>query len=307
MILCDHLAAARDATRRPVSKNLGEAVQVAAEHMCFSSDIEAPKGEQYRLKGYAKTLIGAKRWTSGGTESDSARRSSSRQAPGHEPAQQLAGRGTRQAVDHHKVREALVRSDPLRQPGAHRAGIELAGGDDVRDWYLAMPVVAPPDHGRIGDTRVSQQKCLQLGRRDLVSIYFNQFLEPLYDDDIPAGVELPQIAGVQPTGFVENLGGLLRPVEIAVHDLGPTYPQLALLARGQRPASLRVDHGQFGVGEETTDGPGWARVASIRNTHAAGRLRQPPPLRDDASGQSRGEFPMDRLGKGRSTDSDQLQ
>lgn len=104
---------------------------------------------------------------------------------------------------------------------------------------------------------MGEQCRLQLGRRHLESLEFDELLQPV--DHVDVGVGVAEVAGVKPPVFVNRGGGRRRIVEVALHHLRPLDPQLAI------PIEVKV-------------GAGWIMVCS-----QGGDLRQ-------LSGQTRAEY-----------------
>lgn len=146
-----------------------------------------------------------------------------------------------------------------------------------------------PDHCRVGDRWVSQEQGLQFGRRHLVAVDLDQFLEPVEHDDVALGVDVAEIAGVQPASgsrISAEAAGWFRYPAITC---GPVDPEFAGLTRADGAAGPGVDHHRFGVRQKSAYGAGWARVMPVWNADAGGRLGQAPPLRDDAARQAGGQ------------------
>ena len=95
------------------------------------------------------------------------------------------------------------------------AAVSSAAGlqHDERRRDLACFVVGDADDRGIRDLRVREQQCLQLGRRHLEALVLDQLLEPVDDVEVPVGVDVADVAGVQPAVVVDRLlgrGPLLR-------------------------------------------------------------------------------------------------
>ncbi len=78
-----------------------------------------------------------------------------------------------------------------------------------------------------------EQQRLQLGGGHLQALVLDQLLGAIHDEEVALVVHEAHVAGVVPAVAVEAVRGLLGPVEIALHDLRPADPQLALLADRQ--------------------------------------------------------------------------
>ena len=66
---------------------------------------------------------------------------------------------------------------------------------------------------------MAKQNRLDLGRRNLHPLVFDQLLQTIDDEEAPVGVDVPEIAGVQPPVVLDHVAGCVRPVQVAFHDL----------------------------------------------------------------------------------------
>ena len=134
------------------------------------------------------------------------------------------------------------------------------------------------DH-RLSDLRLQGQHSLDPLRRDIVALVENdQILLAVGDDDPALGVEMADVAGVQPA-VVEHPRGFLRVTPIAVHDVLALDHDLAVLGDG--------DHG---VHQRRADGfHADARLGPVAADHRPGlglaialQHRQPHRLEEQA-------------------------
>src|SRR4051812_15336277 len=72
------------------------------------------------------------------------------------------------------------------------------------------------------------QHLLDLARIDVVAADDDHVLLAVADVEIAVGVDLADVAGIEPA-VAQRLGGLLRPVAIALHDLRPARADFAEL------------------------------------------------------------------------------
>ena len=99
---------------------------------------------------------------------------------------------------------------------------------------LAGLVVGEADHRGVGDLRVGEQQRLELGRRHLEALVLDELLEPVDDEQVPVGVDVADVAGVQPAVGVDRVGRGLRVVEVALHHLRTPDPDLAVGVDAER-------------------------------------------------------------------------
>jgi hypothetical protein len=77
---------------------------------------------------------------------------------------------------------------------------------------------------------VPGQQVLDLAGAELLATPVDDVLAAPGDGDVAGIVDRAQVAGVEPTSVVDDLGAQ-RGVDVAEHALGPAHPQLALGAR----------------------------------------------------------------------------
>ena len=81
----------------------------------------------------------------------------------------------------------------------------------------------------------------------LETLYFNQFLQPVDNDELPVFPVLGHVPGVEPALTDGVLGGDLVPV-VAHHHLGPRHAELAVRLWREQLSGLDVHHLGHGVG-----------------------------------------------------------
>ena len=117
-----------------------------------------------------------------------------------EHAAQDLSRGTfRNGFDRHDVAELLVRDDAFRNPGFDRFGFDRSATDDISYRDLAGAFVGSSDDCDVGNRRIREQQCLELGRRYLKAFDLDQFLETIGDVKIAVRVEVTDVTGAHPT------------------------------------------------------------------------------------------------------------
>ncbi len=70
--------------------------------------------------------------------------------------------------------------------------------DDERLRHLTGLLVADRHHAGVGDLRVREQDALELRRRHLVALVFDQFLEAIHDPEAAGLVDGRDVARAQP-------------------------------------------------------------------------------------------------------------
>src|SRR5206468_4084353 len=141
----------------------------------------------------------------------------------------FAGRRLRHGLDELDEPDLLVR----RNLGRHEFHDGLFGElgarrpDDERlGQLLAALLVRDADDRGVGDVRVVEQHGLEFGRGNLVALVLDQLLYPVDDRVAAVLVYHRDVAGVQPPLAVDRRRRGLRVVQVALHDLRPSDPQL---------------------------------------------------------------------------------
>src|SRR5215468_8274536 len=150
-----------------------------------------------------------------------------------QPAQDLARGGPGDAVDELDLAYAFVAG---HVPGHPRHQLLGRGrGPEHHEGLGHLPGlrVGPADDGHVRNRRVAEQDGLQLGRRHLVSLVLDQFLDPVGHVEPPAGVGGDDVAGVDPSAGVDRGRGRPGIAEIPAHRARRAHQQLARLARAQ--------------------------------------------------------------------------
>src|SRR5687768_18049710 len=95
---------------------------------------------------------------------------------------------------------------------------------------------------------------------------------------------MADVAAVQPAVAVEHGARLRGAVQITAHDLRAANPDLAVDARCDVAATLRVDDAAFSIRDRHADGPQLDRGRILRGDDRGGaRLREPVPLLQHAA------------------------
>ena len=102
------------------------------------------------------------------------------------------------------------------------------------DGDLARLVVGQPDHGGVGDCGVGEQQRLELGRRHLEALVLDELLEPVDDEEVAVGVDVADVAGVQPAVVVDRVRRRRSLFEVALHHLRAAHPHLAVFVDAER-------------------------------------------------------------------------
>jgi hypothetical protein len=153
---------------------------------------------------------------------------------------------------------------------------------------------------------VAGQQRLQLGGCHLVGADLDELLEPVDHEHVAAGVDLAEVAGVQPAAGVDHLDGGVGAAQVAGHHLRAPRPQLTRLAGAEVASSPRVDHPQLGVGHHPPDRAGHGPGVAVRRGHPDAGLGQPPALAHGRAGDAGGHRPLQLGAERGATGHDQL-
>src|SRR5690554_828624 len=121
----------------------------------------------------------------------------------------LAERGLRQRVDEDDVLRMLEAGDAVLQQREHAVGVDRAARapDDDGDHHLAPVIVgAAHDRGFLDVGRLDQH-VLDLGRIDVLAARDDHVLLAAVDPEEAVGVEVPDVAGVEPAVDEHGVGG----------------------------------------------------------------------------------------------------
>ena len=150
---------------------------------------------------------------------------------------------------------------------------------------LAAIAVGNSDHDHFLDVRMLVNRFLDHARIDIETAGNNHVLLAVDDKQKTVLVHVANIAG-QPEAVDETLGGLLRPVPIAGHDIRPFDADLAGLADRKHAARIvERDDLDHDAGQRNTGG---AALAGPRNRLCCSggrRLRHADAGAQDLSGQ----------------------
>ena len=132
-------------------------------------------------------------------------------------------------------------------PGQARGGEgqQLVGGDrsphrDERDHLLAQQRVRPADDRCRGNCRVQQQHVLDVARVDVEAAADDEVLAAVHHHQVAVGVDVPDVAGVQPPVHDRSSRRRLVP-PVAGHDPGRRDAHLSVDARRQLLAIRALD------------------------------------------------------------------
>eukprot|EP00128_Syssomonas_multiformis_P011082 Colp12_sorted_trinity150504_noHs@2979 len=126
------------------------------------------------------------------------------------------------------------------------------------------------NHSDISHIGVCEEKSLELSRGHLEPLVLDELLQPVNNRNTALRVDDGNVTSVQET--VRLYGGLggIGPLEVALHDLGPTDAELTGLAvRNGIGRGSRLDEAHFGVGNEVADLAGH-KVGSAKVGEGAG-------------------------------------
>src|SRR5437016_9760180 len=116
------------------------------------------------------------------------------------PSEHLAHHRLRQIGAKLDARRHLVRRQALATKGAQlRFRGRVAGSeDDPRFHRFALDCVRDAGHTDLGDRRMRRERFFNLARPHLVAARLDQILLAIDDEEITVGVEIAEIARVQP-------------------------------------------------------------------------------------------------------------
>src|SRR5215470_12846958 len=137
--------------------------------------------------------------------------------PGEQPAKSLSRRRLGDAVGELDLAHPFVAGHALGHP-RHQLLLRCRGPQhDKGLGYLPGQLVGAADDRRVRHRRVGQQHGLELGRRHLVSLVLDQFLDPVGHVEPPGLVGGDDVAGVDPSVGVDRGRGRPRIAEISAH------------------------------------------------------------------------------------------
>src|SRR5215831_17816730 len=153
--------------------------------------------------------------------------------PGEQPAEDLSRGRLGDAVGELDLAHPFVAGHTPGHP-RHQLLLRCRGPQhDKGLGYLTGQLVGPADDRRVRHRRVGQQDGLELGRRHLVSLVLDQFLDPVGHVEPPALVNGDDVAGVDPSVGVDCCGGCPRIAEIPAHRARRADQELARRAGAQ--------------------------------------------------------------------------
>ena len=204
-------------------------------------------------------------------------------------------------------RDPLVRGHALGDPGAQVVGVERAARHDDRDGDLPGAGVRTRDDRGVGHVRMADQDRLELRGRHLQGGDLDQLLEPIDDRDAAVLVDRAEIARAQPAVGRQDLGGGLRAVQVAGHDLRAACPQLAARADPERAAGRGIHDPQLRARHEAPDRAGRRAGAAVGHGDPDSRLRQSVALADRGVRQARGHRALHARAQRRAAGHDELE
>src|SRR5215468_6122511 len=153
--------------------------------------------------------------------------------PGEQPAKSLSRRRLGDAVGELDLAHPFVAGHALGHP-RHQLLLRCRGPQhDKGLGYLPGQLVGAADDRRVRHRRVGQQHGLELGRRHLVSLVLDQFLDPVGHVEPPGVVDGDDVARVNPSVGVDRGPGCPRIAEIPAHRARRADQELARLAGAQ--------------------------------------------------------------------------
>ena len=124
-----------------------------------------------------------------------------------------------------------------------------------RHGYFPCVVISPPHHSDIGDGGMGLQQRLQFGRGHLKAFVFDQFFQPVDDEQIAICINPGDIASAQPAIGIQRRGSGGGVVQITLHRLRPAHPQLAHIACGDIQPGFGVNDPALGQGQGAAGRP----------------------------------------------------
>jgi len=112
--------------------------------------------------------------------------------------------------------------------GGVRARPQRNEGDDL----LAEPCVRPAHHAGLGHRRMGHQDVFDIARVHVEAAAEDQVFLPVHHVQVSAGVQMADVAGVQPAVGEDRRRGVLG-VPVAGHHARRPHADLAVLARRQ--------------------------------------------------------------------------
>ena len=124
-----------------------------------------------------------------------------------------------------------MRSHNSGDKAHHVLGRQRAVCNDERLGHLAGVRVGAPDDRDILDLRMREEQRFQLGGRDLEPLVLDEFLEPIDDVEVSVLIGVSDVPGVEPSVFVERLGGGVGTLQVSPHHLWPSDPHFTAFSR----------------------------------------------------------------------------
>ena len=152
----------------------------------------------------------------------------------------LARRAARQVVDKADHLRRLVAAEFATAEIAQlffRAALAVAH-DHARHDVLAVVPIGNADRGGVKHGRMTQQRLIDLARRDVLAALDDQFLDAAGDEVKAIRVAVAEVAGAQPAAGKERTRGGVGILVIARHHLRAANHDLANAAVRKRCAGL---------------------------------------------------------------------
>ena len=91
------------------------------------------------------------------------------------------------------------------------------------------------------------EESLKFRRRNLKAVVLDEFFHPVDDRHVMVFIDDRNVTSVQPTVAIKGGRRRLRIIEVTLHDLRATNPQLAAFPERLIFPSVRVNDAAFGI------------------------------------------------------------
>ena len=113
---------------------------------------------------------------------------------------------------------------------------------------FACFVIGDANDSDVGHLWMGDDQRFKLGRRDLKALELDELLQAIHNRHVPKLVDDRDVAGMQPTVSIDGRSSGFGVVEVALHHLRTTDPELATVANTLVLATNGVDDAALGVG-----------------------------------------------------------